>query len=440
MARSGRLRLWFRIAAVLLFFLLLGSVTVICQTPNASGSQQPVPDAPSAKRPFPKPTVPPVPETGNEVPEAPTPQLGTAPGGEGGVPPAPEITTVPPGSASTAPDPNSRSALEFTLKREVNFVLVPVTVKDTSGHLVAGLLNKDFTIYEDGKLQKTTFFTSDPFPLSAAVVLDLGMPDTVVKKVNDTLPALVGAFGQFDEVGLFTYGDTVRMVQDFIPAAGNQVGNVFRKVQKTASSKQSGPFGMAGPLGSGPSINGHPADPGGSATVNSSQSGTIYRPEARVLNDAVLAAALDLAKRPRTNRKIIFIISDGRELRSAASYSDVLKVLLSNEITVYAVGVGNLGIPPYRELQKIRIPGQGYGDILPRYARATGGQVFSEYSQDAIEAVYSRGTEEARNQYTLGYTTPATPSSTYREIEVRVRRPNLKVTAKGGYYPLPPSR
>jgi len=346
---------------------------------------------------------------------------------------------VPEGSAP-APDPNSRAALDFTLRREVNFVLVPVTVKDGSGHLVEGLLTHDFSVYEDGKAQNITFFTSDPFPLSAAVVLDLGMPDTVVKKVQDTLPALVGAFGQFDQVSIYTYGDTVTKVQEFTPAAGNQLANVFRKLQKTASSKQTGPFAIGGPLGSGPSINSHPLDPGASATVNSSQSGTIYRPDARVLNDAVLAAALDLAKQKRDRRKLIFIVSDGRELRSSASYSDVLKVLLSNEITVYAVGVGNAGIPPYRELQKIRIPGQGYGDILPRYARATGGQVFNEFSQDAIEAIYSRVTEEARNQYTLGYTTPATPSSTYREIEVRVKRPNLKVTAKGGYYPLPPVR
>jgi len=47
---------------------------------------------------------------------------------------------------------------------------------------------------------------------------------------------------------------------------------------------------------------------------------------------------------------------------------------------------------------------------------------------------------EARNQYTLGYNTPQQPSSNYREIEVRVRRPGLEVFAKHGYYPLPPQR
>ena len=47
---------------------------------------------------------------------------------------------------------------------------------------------------------------------------------------------------------------------------------------------------------------------------------------------------------------------------------------------------------------------------------------------------------EARNQYTLGYNTPQKPSSNYRDIEVRVKRPGLQVFAKHGYYPLPPQR
>jgi hypothetical protein len=36
--------------------------------------------------------------------------------------------------------------------------------------------------------------------------------------------------------------------------------------------------------------------------------------------------------------------------------------------------------------------------------------------------------------------TKAAPSSTYREIEVKVDVPSLDVRAKYGYYPLPPGR
>jgi VWFA-related protein len=171
--------------------------------------------------------------------------------------------------------------------------------------------------------------------------------------------------------------------------------------------------------------------------------------QARVLNDAILTAALELGKRDKSRRKIIFVITDGREYRSTASYGDVLKVLLSNGILVYGIDVGSSAIPGYKQLEKLRIPGQAYGNILPKYASATGGEILSEYSRDAIQNAYERAIGDARNQYTLGYATAATPSSTYREIEVLVGRPGCKssdlrpcvlVYAKAGYYPLPVSR
>jgi VWFA-related protein len=153
-----------------------------------------------------------------------------------------------------------------------------------------------------------------------------------------------------------------------------------------------------------------------------------------------LAAALELNKRGRDRRKIIFIISDGREYGSRASYKDVLKILLSSEITVYAMGVESSAIPIYRKLERVRLPRFGYDDILPKYANATGGEVFTEFTRAAIENSYGRTLADSRNRYTLGYATRVTPSSTYREIDVRVDLPSVKVAAKTGYYPLPRAR
>ena len=103
------------------------------------------------------------------------------------------------------------------------------------------------------------------------------------------------------------------------------------------------------------------------------------------------------------------------------------------------MAVEGSAIPGYGQLQKLHIPltgsHLGYSDILPKYANATGGEIFSGFSRDAIESTYASALGEARNQYTLGYMTHATPSNTHREIEVRVSRPDLKVTAKEGYYP-----
>lgn len=398
---------------------------------QSQSGQQDIPDAPSAVRPvqpFPA-TLPP----SRPNPDETRPQTAPAPqpaGSETTPPPTmPPIKTVPPGSVP-AENVNSREEL-YTFRRAVNFVIVPVTVKDTSGHMVDGLLPTDFSVYEDGKKQDLKFFTSDPFPLSAAVILDTGMPDVAVQKINQTYSALAGSFSAYDEVSLYTYSSTVSQVSDFSAATGQKLTAVLNQMKLERGRNNGAPV-MNGPLGpQGPVVNGIPVErPGAQPNIAPPK-------DVRVLNDAVLRAALDLGKRDRARRKIIFIISDGREYGSRVSYSDVLKVLLSREITVYSIAVEGSAIPFYNKLEKIHLPHYGYSDILPKYSIATGGEVFTELTRDNIEIAYARATGDARNQYTLGYTTRATPSSAYRDIEVRVSRPGLKITAKSGYYPLP---
>src|SRR5208283_5479662 len=129
-------------------------------------------------------------------------------------PPAmPPIKTVPAGSIPK--DVDTGQDVGFTIRKVANLVLVPVTVKDPEGRLVGGLRPRDFTVLENGKVQNLTFFTSDPFALSAAVIIDTGMPDVGLKKVQETLSALQGAFSQFDEVGVYTYSSRVGRVTGF---------------------------------------------------------------------------------------------------------------------------------------------------------------------------------------------------------------------------------
>ena len=182
----------------------------------------------------------------------------------------------------------------------------------------------------------------------------------------------------------------------------------------------------------GPVINGRPVDPSAPRIYTAPQ-------ESYVLNDAILRAAQDLSRREKVRRRIIFVISDGREYRSTAHYEDVRKLLLSQNITIYALGVDTAAIPVYDKLNRVRLPGFGFGDILPKYVSDTGGEMFAEFSKDSIEQAYAKITDVARNQYTLGYNTKVTPSSAYRAIDVHVHRPDLLVTSKAGYYPLPPA-
>lgn len=391
--------------------------------------QKQIPDAPSASRPaqFPAGTAPapknPAPPGNDPVPSSTADENPAPP-----PPPPATIRTVPSGSQPS--DSNSRE--DFTIKVPVNLVVVPVTVKDTSGHLVDGLLKKDFTVLENGVEQRLTLFTSDPFPLSVAVVLDANLPANAMKKVNETLPALAGAFSEFDEVSVFTYGSSVEKRVDF-QAANEGFSKELKRIKP--KGRTGGTLVNTGPLAAGPTVNGRPLDPSRPSVTM-----TLPPKEYYVLNDAILAAATDLSRRDRKKRKIIFVISDGREQGSAANYDEVLKVLLSNEISVYAIGVDAAAIPGYDKIAQVRLPRMGYGNILPKYVSATGGEVFAEFTRPAIETAYAKLAQQARNQYTLGYNASNVLASNYRDIEVLVRRQGLEVRSKAGYYPLPPRR
>jgi len=411
---------------------------------QTQAQQQDVPDAPSAVQPAAKLPQPAPPPEEKPATQPPTGQPGaknsgdpSSPSSEPGSeepapppPPMPPITTAPPGSV---PKQQGRSQEQiYKLSLSVNFVQVPVTVKDRNGHLVDGLLPKDFTVLENGKPQKLTFFTSDPFALSVAIVLDLGMPDVAVQKVNQTYPSLVGAFSPYDEVAVYTYSSTVSQVSDF--GGPTQRLTAVLNQMKTVRGHNNGPPVLSGPMASGPTVNGIPVGGPPVVPVNTPPK------EAHVLNDAILRAALDLSKRDKARRKVIFVISDGKEYGSTASYSDVKRLLLAQGIQVKAVAVDSASLPVYSKIERLHLPRMGYSDILPKYVSATGGgQVFSELSRNAIEEAYAQITSEARNQYTLGYSAPKAGPA-YRDIEVKVERPGLKIYAKYGYYPVPAGR
>jgi len=415
------------------------------QTP--ADQQQDIPDAPSAVRPpqpFPAQAPPP------DQPDQPTQPAPAQPASSRATPPAPtdgssepappfHVETVPPGGAkpplgARAPNDDSQGQL-YTLVVRTNQVIVPVRVMDAYGRMVEGLSSPDFAVYEDGKKQKLNYFSGEQFALSAVVILDLGMPDAAVQKVNKTFSALEGAFGPYDEVELYTYSSTTSKVTGF-GAVGKRLDAALDQL-KYVTGTNNGPPTLDGPMGpQGPTINGEPIDP------NAAHVTTAPPQESHVLNDAILAAAVDLGKRDKVRRRIIFVISDGRELRSKASYRDVLKVLQSNDVAVYAIGVGSAAIPGYGKLARIHLPRMGYTDILPRYASATAGEYLTDNSRDAIETAYAKAMGEARNEYTLGYITPATLSEACRDLEVTVNRPpsEVKVYAKANYCPGPPTR
>jgi VWFA-related protein len=421
------------------------------QSPANSQGSQDIPDTPSAvqppaPKPAPEPATPPKPSQTPNPAQSSTDSSRQQGGQETPAPPKmPPVETVPPGSMPEASSQVSAPKNQinpaddlYKISITSNLVQIPVMVKDKQGRRVDGLLPQDFTVLENGKPQKLTFFTSDPFQLSVAVLIDLGMADVSVQKVNQTYSALVGAFSPYDEVALYTYSTTVSQVTDFTGKPERLTATLDSL--KLVRGHNNGPPVLGGPLGpQPPMVNGIP--------VGTSGPPPVYTPpkEAHVLNDAILRAALDLSKRDRTRRKVIFVISDGREMGSRASYNQVLHVLETQGIQVKAVVLDMGALPIYKQVEKLpHVFRHGYSDILPKYTNATGGgSVFTELSRNSIEEAYAQVTSEARNQYTLGYVPKAIASSSaYRDVEVRVlgHGTNLNIYTKAGYYPIPAAR
>lgn len=98
--------------------------------------------------------------------------------------------------------------------------------------------------------------------------------------------------------------------------------------------------------------------------------------------------------------------------------------------------VGDSALPVTGFLDRMHLPLTMRDNILPAYAKQTGGNFDGEFRQRGIEDSFARIAEEVRTQYTIGYYTHEPfIDGKYRQVEVKVMRPNLTVIAKLGYYP-----
>ncbi len=319
------------------------------------------------------------------------------------------------------PPGQGNQAVVTTLRTYTNFVIVPVTVKDNKGNLVAGLTFRNFQVFENGQRQALRLFTVDPAPLSIAFVIDQSLTQDVMAKVNNSLGAIQGALTPYDEVAVFTYNNGAQEATGFTGAQSHRLEAVLAITK--ATGRQEGVPVNSGPLaGCSISANGNCTDP--NLQVGRSAGGTQFMmlpKEIHTLNDAILMAGTSLARRPPGRRRLIYVVSDGKEYGSKATTKEVIKYLQTNQIAVYATLVGDSARYIEGYLSRFHLPFQMNDNILLKYAQATGGSLDSERSVNGIEKSYMHIAEEARTQYTLGYIShEPLIDGKYRTIEVRV--------------------
>src|ERR1035437_433222 len=403
-------------------------------------AQQAIPDAPR-----PQTTLP----TGSVVPGQGSTSTSNSTGDstEGGstdTPQAPAASALPPPTAAQAASdqtPTYEAAAGegtkalTTLRVAVNFVDVAFTVKDSKNRLVPGLKSRDVQVYENGVLQHQAVFTDDALPLSVALVIDQSMTKDEMVRVNDSLGALQDAFTKYDEVAGFTYNKGPKLVTDFTGAQSPRLTQAIE--QSKGSGRDTLMAGsLSGPLSQTTVINDQNFDYN-TAPVRGHTGVQLDAPrDVHALNDAILAAATALSRRPIEFRRVIYVISDGKEYGSQAKTKEVIKILMTNKIEVDGTLVGDSSLPYVGFLDRMHLPLMMRDNVLSPYVIATGGNIDSEFRTGQIEKSFARIAGEARSRYTVGcYTHEPLIDGKYRTTEIKVLRPGLTILAKKGYWP-----
>jgi len=323
-----------------------------------------------------------------------------------GPPPQPQKQTPPPAPAQ---QPST------ILKIRTEEVLVPVLVRNPSGDPILNLGVKDFKILEDDVEQKITTFTNDPMPLSVVFLVDDDLSQHAAEMVDRSLSAVLGGMAPGDEMAVVLFAQFPRTVADF----GSDQDKLHDVLKRTDLAHHfSVPASETMTLPPTPLNN-------QAAEIGVPQQAQIRGRISKDLDDAVLYCAEMLRPRPRERRKLLLIVSDGRNSHNnMASYGQAIRALLSADVSVYGVGVSEAVLDRKRA-------------AIGRYVDATGGDIFYAAGRNSLEEHYTHILDESRNRYTLAYSPQGTDrSKEFHEIEVRVERPGLRVRARDGYYVL----
>lgn len=419
------------------------------QSSNQTAQKQTLPSAPVPNAPTPQ-TLPQLNTITPPAPMAPEPARpqqtpdDAAKADNGGVVPTNQLPSTPvpqqkPGDQEAPPEiPTAANAVQaaYTLATvHVDYVQIPFTVKDSKGNLVPDLTWRDVRVYENGLRQHIQYWSPDPFPLSVAFVIDQTVTQDTMDKINASLGALQGAFAPYDEVAVFTYTNGVKEQTTFTAAQSNRLGVIL---ERSKAKGREPLMGWGGPLAQTTTKNNQNVDPNTTPVRGETSLYSTPPKEFHPLFDAMFTAAQSLATVDAHRRRVLYVISDGKEYGSKVKEKELVQYLQRNKISVYATLVGDSSLPGMGFLDRIHLPLTMRDDALPRIAGATGGQCDPEFRPRGIESSFADITKTLHGQYTVGYYTHENPlDGRYRHVNVVVLRPNYSVIAEDGYYPTP---
>jgi Ca-activated chloride channel homolog len=284
------------------------------------------------------------------------------------------------------PQEQPSQANQFTIKSNVNVVLLHTTVRDRDGNLVGQLKKDNFQIYEDGALQQIQSFSREDVPVTVGLVVDNS--GSMIPKRPEVIAAalaFVRSSNSQDQMFVVNFNERVSFGLPRSMPFTDQPDQLNLAFSRTATTGKT------------------------------------------ALYDAISDAVehLTLGKH---DKKALIVVSDGGDNASRHTLSETMALAIKSDAMIYTIGLFGLDDPD-------RNP-----RVLKELAKATGGDAFFPETTKDVRTICERIAQEIRNQYTVTYVSTNTKQDgSFRKIAVKVKAPgfaHLKVRARSGYYAL----
>jgi len=237
----------------------------------------------------------------------------------------------------------------FKLSATAELVLLDVSVNDARGMHVPDLDKSNFQIYEDGRLQTITHFSSEDVPVTVGLVIDTsGSMRTKHPEVVTAAIVFINASNQRDEVFVVNFNDRASFgLPESVPFTDN-----VHKLQAALS-------------------------------INVAEGRT-------ALYDALVLSLSHVVKGKR-DKKTIVLVSDGGNNSSTHNFKDVMRSVRESRATIYTIGL-------FDEDDKDQNP-----RLLEKLARISGGAAFLPNQMSEVVEICRAIASDIRNRYTIGY-------------------------------------
>ena len=318
-----------------------------------------------------------------------------------------------------------------TITTTVDVVITPTTVRAKSGDFVRNLQVQDFEVYDNDKLQKITDDLRDsPFSLVVAVQRSVNMTSMLpkIQRSGSVLTDLV--VGQDGEIAVVAFDHRVQTMQDFT--------NDSERVSQALKNLKTGSYSHAA-------------------------------------IDAVMESVRMLKNRPRERRRMVLVISEKWDKGSQASLREALIDAEFANVTIYSLNVSTVAAeatsppmpqrPPSVPTTAFHVPAgaaltpttidQNYylGNWIPlfidvfqsveniftdntleAFTRFTGGEGFSFRDDRTLDRAMQDLNEDLHSQYLLSYAPNNIHEGGFHQIKVVVKRPDLTIRNRAGYW------